>query len=243
MLLMRLCLFGFSMALAFSSCEESGNVSGSGKVVEEGKNIGEFNRIEFRGMGLLILSQKEDHSSLEISADDNILPYINVRVRGKTLTISTPEEDEVSLKPSRPIEFLVSVPELTKISLAGVGRIRSQNQLSGNYLILNSNGHGNMDLDLNVKDLEVNMTSNSTLDLRGIAERQKIQLSEKARYNGINLDSQKAEVRITGNGLALLHVKESLEAVISGDGIIEYQGTPQVSSQIAGNGKIIKTDK
>lgn len=243
---MKQILKGLIICCLFSiipSCKKESAVYGSGNVVQEGKAIGDIDRIEFSCMGDLTVRQEGEHSSLLVIAEDNILPFINVQVKGRTLIITTPQETSFALKPSRPIEFQATVGELNKISLAGKGNIRSKNPISGEYLILNGGGSGNMDFDINVKELEINLSGTSTLILRGIAERQKIRLSEKANYNGTGLDSQKAEARITGNAVAWLKVDEDLEADITGQGFVEYEGSPKVNARIIGGGKVNKRDR
>jgi hypothetical protein len=223
--------------------ERDSIIYGSGNIVEEGKDFSDFDRIEFSGMGTLIIHQEARHPFVLMKVDDNLQPYMNAEVKGRTLIISSPSEKHVTIMPTNTIEYHVMVKELNKVSLAGNGSIVATNGINASYIILNATGTGNITFDINVKELEANLSGSATLLLSGKADRQKVQLTGDANYNGMKLDTIKSEVRISGSGNSIVKVTDELEVDISGNGSVDYIGSPKTNIRISGNGKVNKRDK
>ena len=73
--------------LVLGACDTLRVIEGSGDVVTETRAVSGFDRVILGGIGELTLIQGEEES-LEIEAEDNILPQITTEVRDGTLTIS-----------------------------------------------------------------------------------------------------------------------------------------------------------
>jgi len=61
-------------------------IRGSGDVIEETREISDFDRVSLDGIGEIILTQG-DTTSLVVEAEDNLMQYIRTSVRGDELTI------------------------------------------------------------------------------------------------------------------------------------------------------------
>jgi hypothetical protein len=56
------------------------SVKGSGNVISESRQVTEFNKIRLEGQGKVVLTQG-NQSSLKVTTDDNILPFIETGVK------------------------------------------------------------------------------------------------------------------------------------------------------------------
>jgi hypothetical protein len=63
-------------------------------------------------------------------------------------------------------------------------------------------------------------------------------LSGFGTFEAPELESQTAEVRISGAGSATVRVTDNLKANVSGAGSIDYYGSPAVDRNVSGAGSI-----
>ena len=96
--------------LLLSACGMTG-VTGSGKIVEETRDLHNYSQIVFSAPGELTI-QQNGHEGLVIEADNNLLGYIQTHVQGNVLYIEV-KPDLVQLYPSRPIRYALDADELT----------------------------------------------------------------------------------------------------------------------------------
>ncbi|WGS74886.1 MULTISPECIES: GIN domain-containing protein [Pseudanabaena] len=176
-----------------------------------------FSTISFKSVGKLKI-QQTGKESLTIIADENILPILQSQISDQILYISN--ENNSSINPSKPIEFIVEVKNLENLETKAVGSIEVKD-IQGKRLSISLDGVGNVAIAGNVDVLD--------LDLSGVGS-----------FNGEELKARQATVRNKGVGSALVNVSEQLDASVSGIGSIEYIGSPQVSKSVKGLGEIKK---
>jgi hypothetical protein len=192
-------------------------VTGSGKVVSETRNVSGFSAVSLDGSGRLVIEQTGTES-LTITGDDNLLPYIESDVSGKTLTLG--EKSGTNISPSKDIVFKLTVKSLDNIDISGSGTADAKG-LQGQTLKVDISGSGEVSAD-------------------GAADELNLGISGSGRYRGDGLRSKRARVDISGSGSALLAVSEKLDANVSGSGSIEYVGDPQIHQDISGSGTVRK---
>jgi hypothetical protein len=218
-------------------------IRGSGDVIVEERNVSGFDQIAMAGAGRIIITQG-DEESLTIETDDNLMEYIETRVRGNTLEIDFSDDIILSsgghdvLEPSAGFIFRISVINLETVSVSGAAEIKAEKLKVENFEI-NFSGAGDIQVDdLNADRVVVNVSGAGDVELAGKVDYQDIILSGLGRYRGFDLESQHASVVISGAGGAELWVSRALDVVISGAGDVEYYGEPNVSPQISGLGRI-----
>jgi hypothetical protein len=192
-------------------------VTGSGKVVTEPRNVAGFSAVSLDGSGRLVVEQTGTES-LTVTGDDNLLPYIETKVSGHTLTLG--ETSGTNISPSKDIVFKLTVKTLDNIGISGSGAADVKS-LQGTNLKIDISGSGEISADGAEDDLNVD-------------------ISGSGRLRGDTLRSKRARVDISGSGRAALAVSEKLDANVSGSGTIEYVGDPQVHQDISGSGSVRK---
>ena len=78
------------------------SVVGSGEVINQTIDISSFNRVTLEGFGAVFIEQGQTES-LSVQTDENILPLLDIRVRGKELILGV--KRGFDLTPSQGIIF------------------------------------------------------------------------------------------------------------------------------------------
>ncbi|MGD2077818.1 MAG: head GIN domain-containing protein [Chloroflexota bacterium] len=190
-------------------------VNGSGNVVTEERDVSDFTAVSLQGVGDLFVDQTGSES-LTITADDNLLPYIEARVSGDTLIISI--ERNTTFSDVAELTYRVTVAELDSLELDGLGKITADN-LDGEVLTVTLDGAGD-------------------ITVSGEVDRQTVEVNGAGGYNAADLQSQEAKVTHNGAGLAVVQVSDQLDATINGIGRVEYIGDPQVTKEVSGLGSV-----
>ena len=176
-----------------------------------------FSAVSLDGSGRLVVEQTGSES-LTVTGDDNLLPYIETYVSGKTLTLG--EKSGTNISPSKDIIFRLTVKSLDNIDISGSGAADVKG-VQGQALKIDISGSGEVSAE-------------------GAADEVNVGISGSGRYHGDTMRSKRARVDISGSGSALLAVSEKLDANVSGSGSIEYVGDPQVHQDISGSGSVRK---
>lgn len=224
-------------AVLFGACSFNVDLDmdrGSGDVVTETRDVRNFDRVELSGIGDVTIYQ-DDEESLEIEAEDNVISHIITEVEDGTLKISF---DRRAVVPTKTIRFTVTMREVRGLETLGVSDIRADDIVT-DELFLGISGTGNINIrDLQAERLQSTISGAGNLDVEGKVIDQKVNLTGAGSYNGEDLESKTAEIDITGLGKVTAWVADSLDVTISGTGGVDYYGSPQVSQQISGLGRL-----
>jgi hypothetical protein len=177
---------------------------------------------------------------LTVEADDNLLPLITSVVRDGTLELGFDRANwSDTIRPSRPIRYLVSLRDLSALDLSGLGSLSSLSLAAGS-LRLTISGSGNVRLDqLTANDLDATLSGSGTITLAGQVEQQAVSLPGSGDYVAGDLESQSADVTLSGSGNITVWVRERLDVRIGGSGTVNYFGTPTTGRRdITGSGDI-----
>lgn len=207
---------------------------GSGNITTETRQVNDFDRVVLTGIGDLVLIQG-DTESLEIEAEDNVIPRITSEVKNGTLEIGF---DTRTVIPTKSVKFTLTMRDIRGLETKGVSNINA-NDITTDSMDLGISGTGNIHMrDLSTEQVTVNVSGAGSLTLDGKTREQKITLSGAGSYDGEDLESSTAEITITGLGTTTVWVTENLDVTISGTGGVDYYGNPQVSQQISGLGRL-----
>ncbi len=210
-------------------------IHGSGKVIQENRDVRGFRAVDFGGSGDLNVQQGNEES-LSIQADDNLLPYITSEVAGGTLKIGI--RRGVSISTSSRIRYELTVKELNALDLSGSGKTRIGPLRSQDFRI-DLSGSGDIRLDgLDAGALNAEISGSGDMEIRGKVSRQEIHISGSGRYSAPDLECQTADVSVSGSGDCTLRAAQSLAAHISGSGSVGYYGSPSVTKRVSGSGSI-----
>lgn len=213
-------------------------VKGSGDMETEKREVSGFDEILFTGIGNLIIEQG-DEESLVVEADDNIIGLIETKVKSDVLHIGF--KRGVKIIPTSKIKFYLTVEDLDRIDLTGLGDIDSD-IFETDELELNISGSGDIKFNIEAKNIEINVSGLGNINLSGKVDHHRVQISGSGKYDAEELESNDCEIEISGLGSAIVNVSDNLDIEINGVGNVYYKGSPRVSQHISGLGRIKSLD-
>jgi hypothetical protein len=210
-------------------------------VIEEEREVSDFTGVSLTTFGNLYI-ETGDEETLRIEAEDNLIRYLEAYVFGDTLKIKTREM--VSLYPTRPVNFYLTVRELDTIVVSGSGDVKAPDLEAERVSIIIS-GSGDVETGrLEADEVRMQVSGSGSLDIIGSkVEKQRVLISGNGDVNLGELEAGIIEVKITGSGS--LNVSggevEQQQVVISGSGDYEAKRltSHEASVHLRGNGSTI----
>jgi Putative auto-transporter adhesin, head GIN domain len=232
-----------ALSMAFILACGIGVVRGSGKVVTETRDVSGFDHVEIHGGGNLYLVQG-DSETLEIEAEENIMPYLTSRVINDTLILEFDDSDRKNFITTRPINYYLTMEDIHGLVISGGGDIETQ-KITTSDLKIDISGGGNLDIDhMEADTLQAHISGGGDIRIaNGVVKDQDIDVSGGGKYDAPNLQSQIVTASISGGGDLTVWAEESLDVNVSGGGSVYYYGNPTVNSSISGGGDVIQRDK
>ena len=179
-----------------------GGTKGSGNAKSEKRNLSGFKQIESGGaIALEVVAQKD--FSVEIEADDNLLPLIKTEVSGDTLKISA--TDKISSKTK--IIVKISMPELTSLVVSGASGAIVSN-VKTDSLKLEASGASKIKINGEANFLESDASGASGIDAEGLMVND-------------------ADIEASGASNTTVSAADNLKADASGASTIYYTGEPK----------------
>lgn len=201
--------------LGVGACQCDSVVQGSGVSKTIVQELPNFNQVLIEGLGKLDVDVGPK-ASITITADDNIIPYIRVKVDSKRLHI----ESKKPFISASNVSIKLTTPDLKSFVSNGVGAIT----VSG----------------VNNKDFNVAVKGAGNLQLSGKTEVFTLEVSGAGNVKAVDLEAQTVEANLNGVGNVEVNPKQLLKAHVSGVGSVKYVGDPKVEADISGIGKVQK---
>ena len=206
-----------TLLMLFAGCK-MGGIRGSGARKTEKKALPAFRAIETGGaFDVEITCQKPQ--SVEIEADDNLLPLLETDVTDGVLHVGMKQ----NYHSRKLIALRIAVPDLNRITISGAGTVRVAGVKNENFVI-QSTGAAKIEANGETKAVEIRNSGAGLIDAH-------------------ELRSFKANVNLSGAGQAEVYASEQLDVTISGVGRVTYGGQPKViNKNISGIGTVSARD-
>ncbi len=233
----------------FVSIEMGGNISKQEKGF--GLNKHENPKMEY--------SQRSGTSTLTVTMDENLFPYLDIRSKNGTLFIGTKDRDKIfpserlirassdilrKVSISGSLDFFVNSPlksDELKISVSGAGSVIMKQEADFGFAQFSISGAGDVKVDnLTCKEFEGKISGVGDTDLKGKADHAKFSISGAGDVNAYQFYVKDVTANVSGAGDIDLYASETLDATVSGIGDISYKGDAKVNSHKSGFGSIKK---
>ncbi len=252
---MRLALSTALLVLAVAGCFSG---EGSGNVVLEPFPVEPFSEVVLNGEGVAIITSG-DHG-VTVSVEDDVLPSVQAGTRGATLFLGREVDWIDGVRPTVPIEYRVTLPDLESVQVAGSGRAAIRGMRARQGLSVAVTGSGSVDaVDVAGGDVAVEVSGAGAVSLTGIvaeeflvdisgsgevtaagsAESIILDIGGSGLYRGIELRGLRADVEVGGVGQAFVWADEQLEVDVSGLGKVTYRGDPAMDDRVVGNDRVV----
>ncbi len=224
-----------------NACMWNGHrVKGNGKVTTESKQFGDVTGVELHASFDVYISEGSP-AGVRIEAEENIIPHIEMHVVNGILNIE--EEDNVRLRPRKPVKIYITSPGYSKIQVHSSGNIIGQTKITNDTkLDLSVSGSGELKLDVDAPEIEANVSGSGEVHLSGDTKKFSGDVTGSGEIKAINLRSEEADLQVSGSGSIDVNASVKLDANISGSGDVRYKGDPTVNKNVSGSGDIRKVN-
>ncbi len=224
-------ILSFTMTSCFNTCLNC--VQGSEKIVEEYRDVNQFNKIVLKGSSNIFVSQGNE-TKVKVVTDDNIIEQVTTEVSGSTLIISSVG----SICPSR-FDVYVTSPDYEGIMIKGSGDIVGETPIKTDLIALVIKGSGDIAMEIESEKLKGEILGSGDISVKGKAEKTKFEIKGSGDFKLTDFTTKISDIEIYGSGNCRLNVKEDLSVKIYGSGDVYYTGKPQnVYVDIKGSGDV-----
>ncbi|MDB5747477.1 MAG: hypothetical protein JWP72_2325 [Massilia sp.] len=211
-------------------------VQGSGRIVKQERQVGNFN-----GLSLAVPAHVElrigSSESVTIEADDNLLPLLETAVEDGMLEIR-PSRRNLNFR-SKSIRVVVQARSIERLALGGSGSIASD-ALRARRLQVDIGGSGSIDLK-GVESETLSVAIGGSGDLkagRGTVGKLSVSIGGAGDVDLGRVQATSAKISVAGSGEATAWVRNELSVSIAGSGDVNYYGDPRISKSTVGSGEV-----
>lgn len=231
MLLVGLFMFG---SRTFHCNSFGFGIKGEGPVKTETRSVSDFHAIETSVAADVEVSMA-DNFSVEVQAQENLLPILKTEVKDGALKIYFSE----NVSGHEDLKIRVSAPAFDRFSLGGSGTIRAMTPIRAENMKLEIAGSG----DIFVPQAEfgsaaASIAGSGSIELGGKANTLKSEIAGSGDIKAKQLTANELDVSISGSGSVTCDVAQTLKASIAGSGDVFYSGQPVVETHVSGSGSV-----
>ena len=233
MLLVGLFMFG-SRTFHFNFF--GSGIKGEGPVKTETRSAGDFHAIETSIAGDVEVSVA-DNFSVEVQAQENILPILKTEVEDGTLKIYFSE----NVSHHEDLKIRVSAPAFDRFSLGGSGTIKVITPIRADNMKMEVAGSGDIFVpQADFGSAKASIAGSGSVELGGKANTLETEIAGSGDIKAKQLTANTLNVKISGSGSVTCDVVQTLKASIAGSGDVYYSGQPAVETNVSGSGSVKK---
>ncbi len=226
----------FLTVLTLASCDYT---TGSGNIKTETRNVGSFDAISVGG-SFDVEVKIGDVVSVVVEADDNIINYIETRVSGNTLKISTEDLHNFS---DVHMKIYVTAPVITAINAAASADVVAEGILTSTEKItFKASSSASIKAEVNAPEIITDASSSATITLSGKTKTHKTEASSSADIQAFDLLSENTTANVSSSGNIQVHASVRLDAHANSSGSIDYKGAAAVTKSESSSGSVEKKD-
>jgi hypothetical protein len=223
-----------------------GGTRGSGKLQTENYNYSDFIRVEVSSAFKVEITQSNSYS-VEVTADDNLLEYVEVSQDGDKLKIDL---KKVTLLWPVTLEAKIAMPELRGLVLSGATRGTVSKLSSTRNLDIELSGASSLNLvdisagdvkfniygaskvsgNIVANDTEFNIDEASTAQLKGSASNMKVDAQGSSRVELAEFEVENVAINLSGASSGTVNVHGRLDADLGEASKLSYIGEPTMGT-------------
>jgi len=206
-----------TLSILFTACS-SDDISGSGIATTEIRELNAFTAVSLDGIAKVNITQGATQS-VKITADDNIIGLLKTEIEDGVL--------EVYLASGHNYKNIDVDVEISAKGLNGVS----------------NKGSGTVDIS-NVENLDFYLKNlgSGEIFFSGASQTLNIENEGSGRISGFSFSSNTCTVDILGSGDVEVNCIDELNVTIDGSAKVFYKGSPIITEEIEGSGKVIESN-
>ncbi|MDE0193485.1 MAG: DUF2807 domain-containing protein [Gammaproteobacteria bacterium] len=246
------------LALILTGCYTG---EGSGRVVVERFDVGEFTDVILSGDGRVIIAPGE--YAVSVSAEDDVVPSLAVAADGKTLVLQREVDWIDGVRPTLPIEFRVTMPMLEGVRVSGSAMATIRGVPFGDEATLATSGAASIDAapvecgrlivevggageilvsGLAATTFRAAVGGSGRITAFGGSDEVEVDVSGSGIYRGSDLRGTSVRVEVGGAGQAFVWAERRLDADVGGEGRVVYRGDPVVEGRVGEDDRITRME-
>ena len=210
-----LLLFCATFFTLSAQAQRWGKINGEGPLIKKELKVDDFNKLGLAVGGRIYLS-KGNTQKVEVEGQENIINNIETDVDNGKWSI----EFDQKVRDYKQLTFYITVPEITGLSIAGSGKITTNDTFD------------------KTSKMDMSIAGAGTIEFNGSTSELKVSIAGSGTVKAEDLKAENCKVSIAGSGDSYVHVDGQLKVSIAGSGDVRYKGSPSVKSSIAGSGNI-----
>lgn len=175
--------------------------------------------------------------SLRLEGDNDLFSKIETKVENGDLKIRYKAGVRISGW-NKKVSVYVTARSLRSLNVSGSGDMEITGTIKGDKLDTRVSGSGSITLAASVNTFNSSVSGSGEIKAKGSAKNASIQISGSGEFEGKGMQTDKADIKVSGSGSVTIHANTLLNAVVSGSGDIYYSGNPRVNQAKSGSGKI-----
>ena len=203
-----------------------GGLIGSGNLETEAYAFSDFTEIEIGSAFEFEIRQSSSYN-ISVTADDNVMEYVQVSQVGQTLKIGLGRFGPIGLATLR---ASVTMPELRGLTVSGASRGDIYDFSSTEDVDITVSGASRVNGDITAGDVEFDISGASTVQLDGSANDMVAHVSGASRLNLDDFTVNNADVDLSGASSGTINLDGRLDADLSGASRLWYIGEPTMGT-------------
>ena len=199
-----------------------GGLIGSGNLETEEYAFTNFTKVEISSAFKFEIQQSSSYN-ISVTADDNVMEYVQVSQVGQTLKIGL---GTVTWFGPKILRASVTMPELRGLTVSGASRGDIYDFSSTEDLDITVSGASRVNGDITAGNVEFRISGASTIQLEGSANDMVAGVSGASRFNLDDFTVNNADVDFSGASSGTINLSGRLDADLSGASKLWYIGEP-----------------
>jgi len=224
------------VSVILGSCIFTGSVEGNGKVLEETRDLGNFNKISVtRGMNVYI--SQGSNQKVVVKADENLLDVIETTVSDGTLKVSCNR----GIRKAESNKVLITIPNLDLVKTTAGSNVFAEDTLNFKVLEIKSTAGSNVKLILKSEELTVSAMAGSNIFLNGTTESFNAKANSGSNVKAGDLRATTGDLKASSGANVWINVQKELSAKVSSGANVFYYGNPETTNiEKSSGGNVIK---
>jgi len=199
-----------------------GGLIGSGNLETEEYAFTNFTKVEISTAFEFEIQQSNSYN-ISVTADDNIMDYVQVSQDGQTLKIKL---GTVTWFGPKTLRASVTMPQLRGLTVSGASHGDIYDFSSTEDVDITVSGASRVNGDITAGNIEFDISGASTIQLEGSADDMVADVSGASRFNLDDFTVNNADVDFSGASSGTINLDGRLDADLSGASRLWYIGEP-----------------
>jgi hypothetical protein len=224
------------VSMVFGSCIFTGSIEGNGKVVEDTRDLEDFDKISVtRGMNVYIT--QGPIQKVVVKADENLLDVIETSVSDGTLKVSCNR----GIRKAESNKVLVTIPNIDLLKTTAGSNVFADDTLNLRTLEIKSTAGSNIKLVLIAGELNVSAMAGSNVFLNGSSESFTAKANSGSNVKAGDLRAATCDLKASSGANIWINVQKELNAGVSSGANVFYYGNPETTNiEKSSGGNVIK---